>query len=154
MTSDRKPEVGYALLPLRLRRPVTLGQMPSADLSRRVERVVGYPPLSDLSDDQRREFHEALLESDCFEGLPGKWQAANRTGRAQPAEIAAHHYRLTRGANLRDTVTPRDGGSGGCAAVFRATDGLRIVRRGTRATAGSPALGPCTPRSPETAGLS
>jgi hypothetical protein len=26
--------------------------------------------------DQRREFHEALLDADCFEDLPGKWQAA------------------------------------------------------------------------------
>ena len=25
---------------------------------------------------QRREFHEALLEADRFEDLPGKWQAA------------------------------------------------------------------------------
>ena len=25
---------------------------------------------------QRREFHEALLEADTFEDLPGKWQAA------------------------------------------------------------------------------
>jgi hypothetical protein len=27
---------------------------------------------------QRREFHEALLEADAFEGFPGKWQAAIR----------------------------------------------------------------------------
>jgi hypothetical protein len=26
--------------------------------------------------DQRREFHEALLDADSFEDLPGKWQAA------------------------------------------------------------------------------
>jgi hypothetical protein len=25
--------------------------------------------------DQRREFHEALLDADGFEDLPGKWQA-------------------------------------------------------------------------------
>jgi hypothetical protein len=25
---------------------------------------------------ERREFHEALLEADTFEDLPGKWQAA------------------------------------------------------------------------------
>ena len=35
--------------------------MPNAELSRRVEQVVGYPPLSELGDQQRREFHEALL---------------------------------------------------------------------------------------------
>jgi hypothetical protein len=50
--------------------------MASAELSRRVEKVVGYPPLSEMGDQQRREFHEALLDADSFEDLPGKWQAA------------------------------------------------------------------------------
>jgi hypothetical protein len=50
--------------------------MACAQLSRRVEKVVGYPPLSELGDLQRREFHEALLDADGFEDLPGKWQAA------------------------------------------------------------------------------
>jgi hypothetical protein len=50
--------------------------MASAELSRRVEKVVGYPPLCELSDPQHQEFHEALLEADTFEDLPGKWQAA------------------------------------------------------------------------------
>jgi hypothetical protein len=50
--------------------------MASAELSRRAERVVGYPPLSEMSDPQRRDFHEALLNADTFEDLPGKWQAA------------------------------------------------------------------------------
>ena len=50
--------------------------MVSAGLSRRVEKVVGYPPLSEIPDLQRREFHEALLDADSFEDLPGKWQAA------------------------------------------------------------------------------
>jgi hypothetical protein len=50
--------------------------MASAKLSRRVERLVGYPPLSELGDLQRREFHEALLEADAFEDLAGRWQAA------------------------------------------------------------------------------
>jgi hypothetical protein len=49
--------------------------MASPELNRRVEKVVG-PPLLELSDLQRREFHEALLEADNFEDLPGKWQAA------------------------------------------------------------------------------
>ena len=31
----------------------------SGELSRRVEKVVGYPPLCDKSKEQRREFHEA-----------------------------------------------------------------------------------------------
>ena len=48
----------------------------SAELSRRVERIVGYPPLVEMDDRQRREFHEALLDADSFEDLPGKWQAA------------------------------------------------------------------------------
>jgi hypothetical protein len=50
--------------------------MANVELSRRVEKVVGYPPLSELGDLQRREFHGALLEADRFEDLPGKWQAA------------------------------------------------------------------------------
>jgi hypothetical protein len=29
-----------------------------------------------MSDQQRREFHGALLEADRFEDLSGKWQAA------------------------------------------------------------------------------
>ena len=50
--------------------------MATAELSRRVEKVVGYPPLSEMGDLQRREFPEGLLEADGFEDLPGKWQAA------------------------------------------------------------------------------
>ena len=50
--------------------------MASTDISRRVEKVVGYPPLSEMSGQQRREFHEAVLDADAFEDLPGKWQAA------------------------------------------------------------------------------
>jgi hypothetical protein len=50
--------------------------MASPALSRRVGQVVGYPPLCDMSDLQRREFHEALLDANTFEDLPGKWQAA------------------------------------------------------------------------------
>jgi hypothetical protein len=50
--------------------------MASAAPSRRVGKVVGYPPLSEMSDLQRRDFHEALLDADTFEALPGKWQAA------------------------------------------------------------------------------
>jgi hypothetical protein len=50
--------------------------MASAALSRRVRKVVAYPPLCEMSDLQRREFHEALLDPDSVEDLPGKWQAA------------------------------------------------------------------------------
>ena len=50
--------------------------MARAKLSCRVEKVVGYPPLCEMGEQQRREFHEALLEANSFEDLPGKWQAA------------------------------------------------------------------------------
>jgi hypothetical protein len=29
-----------------------------------------------MSAEQRREFHEALLDADDFEDMPGKWRAA------------------------------------------------------------------------------
>ena len=46
--------------------------MASAELNRRIEKVVSSPPLSDIGDAQRREFHEALLDAGSFEDLPGK----------------------------------------------------------------------------------
>jgi hypothetical protein len=49
--------------------------MASPELSRRASMAVAYPPLCELGDVQRREFHEALLEADAFEVLPGKWPA-------------------------------------------------------------------------------
>jgi hypothetical protein len=58
--------------------------MASAALSRRVEEVVGYPPLSKLAELQRREFHEALLDAGSFEDLPGKWPARS-SGRSRTA---------------------------------------------------------------------
>jgi hypothetical protein len=53
-----------------------LRRMASAALSRRFGKVVGYPPLSEMSDLQRRELHEALLDADTFDDLPAEWQAA------------------------------------------------------------------------------
>jgi hypothetical protein len=63
--------------------------MESADLSRRVKKVVGYSPLLDMDDSQRREFHEALLDADssrtCLagaaveDGLDGACAAALTT---------------------------------------------------------------------------
>jgi hypothetical protein len=50
--------------------------MASAELSRRVGKLVAYPPLCNMADLQRREFQEALLDAHSFEDLPGKWQAA------------------------------------------------------------------------------
>jgi hypothetical protein len=53
-----------------------LCQSQARSLSRRVGKVVSYPPLMEMDDRQRREFHEALLDADSFDDLPGKWQAA------------------------------------------------------------------------------
>jgi hypothetical protein len=60
--------------------------MATVELSRRVEKVVGYPPLSEMGDLQRREFHEALLEAGSFEicrgsGRRRSWRRS-RTGRS------------------------------------------------------------------------
>jgi hypothetical protein len=41
--------------------------------------------LCELGADQRRQFHEALLDADSFRDLRGKWQAAVLT-----AERTAH----------------------------------------------------------------
>jgi hypothetical protein len=48
----------------------------TAELRRRVEKVVGYPPLSELSELQRREFHEGAARGGQLRGPAGKWQAA------------------------------------------------------------------------------
>ena len=57
---------------------------------------MGYPPLSELGDPQRREFHEALLDADSFEDLPGKWQAAILRPEQNPAEPAGRVGRVAR----------------------------------------------------------
>jgi hypothetical protein len=72
--------------------------MANTVLSRRVEKVVAYPPLSEMSDLQRREFHEALLDADTFEDLSGKWQAAIR---AEPPRPADRRQGLVRGHGTR-----------------------------------------------------
>jgi hypothetical protein len=58
--------------PTKVSAPPRALPMASAELSRRVEKVVGYPPLVDMDDRQRRKFHSALLEAGNFEDLPGK----------------------------------------------------------------------------------
>jgi hypothetical protein len=63
--------------------------MASADLSRRVEKVVGSPPLSEMGDLQRREFQEALLEAATFEDLPESLQIL-----LNPPTAEAPRYRL------------------------------------------------------------
>ena len=45
-----------------------LDPMASAQLSRRVAAAVPYPPLCEMGGEERREFHEALLEA---LGVPG-----------------------------------------------------------------------------------
>ena len=62
--------------------------MASAELSRRVGKVVAYPALVEMGAEQRREFQEALLEADTFEDLPGKWQAAILKAEDDPAQAA------------------------------------------------------------------
>jgi hypothetical protein len=58
--------------------------MANAELSRRVEKVVGYAPLVEMDDKQRREFHEALLDARVFEDLPGKWAAILKAEQNRP----------------------------------------------------------------------
>jgi hypothetical protein len=70
--------------------------MASAALSRRFDKIVGYPPLSELGELQRREFHEALREAATFEDLRGKWQAA-----ILEAEQNRPKLRLVKGAKWR-----------------------------------------------------
>jgi hypothetical protein len=67
--------------------------MASAELSRRVWKVVGYPPLCKMGDLPRREFHEALLDADRFEDLPGT--GCSFEGGAEPAEAASRQRRLS-----------------------------------------------------------
>jgi hypothetical protein len=58
--------------------------MASADLSRRADEVVGYPPRVEVDDRQRREFQEALLDADSFEDLPGEVAGGDPQGRSGP----------------------------------------------------------------------
>ena len=65
--------------------------MANAELSRRVEKVVGYPPLVEMDDKQRRQFHEALLETDTFERptrevAGGDSQGGSGTSAAPPCQ--------------------------------------------------------------------
>jgi hypothetical protein len=44
--------------------------MASGELSRRVQKVVGYPPLAEMDELRRPGLHEALLAAGDFEDLP------------------------------------------------------------------------------------
>jgi hypothetical protein len=70
--------------------------MASAELSRRVEKVVGYPPLSELGDLQRREFQEALLEA-ATSRICREVAGGDPEGGAEPAR-AARRVRATEAA--------------------------------------------------------
>jgi len=58
-------------------------------LSRRAWKAVAYPPLSDMSPSLRREFHEALLDAEFLDDLPGKWQGALIETEANMPELHA-----------------------------------------------------------------
>jgi hypothetical protein len=66
--------------------------MASAELSRRIEELVAYPPLSELGRQQRRELHEALLHAGTFEDLAGEWQPV-----ILEAEATRPRFRLVTG---------------------------------------------------------
>jgi hypothetical protein len=95
--------------------------MASVALSRRVEKVVGHPPLSELSELQRREFHEALLEAGSFEDLPGKWQAAVLAAEQNRPKLRLITGRVARGgaAGPGRATLPRIAGSDARLVPFR-----------------------------------
>ena len=67
--------------------------MASPELSRRVKRVVGYPPLSEMSDGQRREPPEAEVEGSNPSGRVPRQPVL----RAATPPRAAPHGRPERG---------------------------------------------------------
>jgi len=87
LRKERDRRVRSLFLNRLVSRSIYAPPMASAALSRRVGKVVAYPPLCEMSDLQRREFHEALLAADSFEDLPCNWQAATSgaSGRAAAA---------------------------------------------------------------------
>jgi hypothetical protein len=78
--------------------------MASAQLSRRVEKVVRCPPLCEMDDGQRREFHEELLDADSFEDLPGKLQAAIVAAEQSRSKLRVIGDANQAGADARDTA--------------------------------------------------
>ena len=59
-----------------------------------------------MDDRQRREFHEALLDADSFEDLPGKVAGGDSQGGAGPATAPPSHWRLaTAGRSAPDEPT-------------------------------------------------
>src|SRR5918912_765097 len=101
--------------------------MPGVALSRRVSKAVAYPPLCEMSAEQRREFQAALLEADAFEDLRGKVAGGDPDGRTETADAAGRKRRL-RPPLLRSGVSGVSGrssrplqpiGQRGCASGCR-----------------------------------
>src|SRR5215216_3153775 len=102
--------------------------MASADLSPRVGKVVGYPPLCDMGGQQRREFHEALLNVQAFEDLPRNSDGGPSSG----AEGGGSLRRMFRGAvPFKRRALGYSGNSQhrGDASSLRATPGEVTVKR-------------------------
>ena len=96
---------------------------------RRVEKIVGYPPLSEMGDSQRREFHEALLDAGIFED---RWVGRGKASGAQ-AEISMAMVWTVRSARSQgssfSSTAPGPSEPWGC----RARAGCRrSARRGHR----------------------
>jgi hypothetical protein len=79
--------------------------MASAELSRRVEKVVGYPPLLEMDDRQRREFHEALLDADSRRPT-GEVASGDHGGGTEPAEAADYQPRVNGPKNQACVALP------------------------------------------------
>jgi len=62
--------------------------MASAELCRRVEKVVAYPPLCEMDHRQRREFQEACSTRTAWKTCRGEVEGGNRDGGAEPAAAA------------------------------------------------------------------
>ena len=98
--------------------------MASAELSRRVGKVVGYPPLCAMSELQRREFHEALLDADTFDDLPGRWQAAILNAEQNWPKLRAVSRDGSDAAGSHETL--------GSHSATRVPLRCRVAARGTR----------------------
>jgi hypothetical protein len=66
-----------------------------------------------MSAEQRREFHEAVLDADTFEDLPGKWQAA-----ILKAEQNRPNLRIVRGDQFRGSSSHPRASQGRAAPPF------------------------------------
>jgi hypothetical protein len=73
--------------------------MASPELSRRVGKAVAYPPLSEMSDIQRREFHETSTAS--APARRGRGGGAH-TGELSEARLVTRWLRV--GGPLRDSL--------------------------------------------------